>query len=177
MVEGITVADLRVDAADGEVHLGQAPGGVVGLMAVDGDVAELAAVGLDELFAADEHAARAAAGVVDAALVGREHLNQHAHHARGRAKLAAALACGAGEAGEKIFIDAGQGVLGAVGGMAKGDIADQINDLSKSYLVEAYSPEVFRQHGLEGGVVALDRGHRIVDQRANGRLRSVRLEI
>jgi hypothetical protein len=72
MVEGIAVANLRIDATDGEVHLGQAPGGVVGFLAVDGDVAELAAVGFDELFAADEHTTRAAAGVVDAAFVGRE---------------------------------------------------------------------------------------------------------
>ena len=134
-------------------------------------------MGLDELLAADEHAARAAAGVVDAALVGREHFDQYTHDAGGRVKLAAALAFGAGEAGEKIFIDAALGVLGAVGGMAQGDIADQIDNLSESYLVEAYSPEVSRQHGLEGGVVALDRGHCIVDQRANGRLRGVRLEI
>jgi hypothetical protein len=42
-----------------------------------------AAVGLDELLALHEHAARAAARVEHAALVGREHLDQHAHHARG----------------------------------------------------------------------------------------------
>ena len=55
VVEGVAVRDLRVDAADGEVHLGQSPGGVVGLLPVDRDVAELAAVGLDELLAAHEH--------------------------------------------------------------------------------------------------------------------------
>ena len=44
---------------------------VVGLrlLAVDGDVADAAAVGLDEPLGLDEHAAGAAAGVVDAALV------------------------------------------------------------------------------------------------------------
>ena len=90
VVEGVAVRDLGVDAADGEVHLGQAPGGVVRLLAVDRDVADLAGVGLDELLALHEHAARAAAGVVDAALVGREHLDQHAHHVRRRVELAAA---------------------------------------------------------------------------------------
>ena len=40
VVEGVAMGDLRVDAADGEVHLGQPPGGVVGLLAVDGDVAD-----------------------------------------------------------------------------------------------------------------------------------------
>ena len=70
---------------------------------------------LDELLAADEHAARAAAGIVDAALVGREHFHQHAHHPRGRVELAAALALGAGEAREEVFVDAAKGVLGALG--------------------------------------------------------------
>jgi hypothetical protein len=32
-------AEVGVDAADGEVHLGEAPGGVVRLLAVDGDIA------------------------------------------------------------------------------------------------------------------------------------------
>src|SRR5881628_1997174 len=68
-VEGVAVRDLCVDAADGEIHLGQAPGGVVGFLAVYRNVAELAAMGFDKLLAADEHAARTAAGVVDATFV------------------------------------------------------------------------------------------------------------
>ena len=177
VVEGVAVGDLRVDAADGEVHLGQPPGGVVGLLAVDGDVAELAAVGLDELLAADEHAARAAAGVVDAALVGREHLDQHAHHARGRVELAAALALGAGEAREEVLVDAAERVLGAVGGAAEGDVADQVDELAEALLVEAGAGVVLRQHALERGVVALDGGHRVVDERADGGLRGAGLQV
>jgi len=57
-----------------EVHLGETPGHVVGFLPVDGDIA---AVRLDELLAADEHPARSAAGVVDTAFVGREHLDEH----------------------------------------------------------------------------------------------------
>ncbi len=188
VVKGVAVGDLRVDAADGEVHLGQAPGGVVGFLAVDGDVSQLAAVGLDELLAADEHAARAAAGVVDAALVGGEHLDQHAHHARGRVELPAALAFGAGEAGEEVFVDAAEGVLGAVyplprplsrkrarGG--KCDVAHQVDDLAEALLVEAGAGVVLGQHALERGVVALDGGHGVIDQLTDGRLRRHRLQV
>ncbi len=57
VVKGVAVGDLRVDAPDGEVHLGKPPGRVVRLLAVDGDVAKLPAVGLDELLAAHEHTA------------------------------------------------------------------------------------------------------------------------
>ena len=39
VVERIAALDLGVDAADREVHLGQPPGGVVGFLAVDRDVA------------------------------------------------------------------------------------------------------------------------------------------
>ena len=177
VVEGVAVGDLRVDAADGEVHLGQPPGGVVGLLAVDGDVAELAAVGLDELLALHEHAARAAAGVVDAALVGREHLDQHAHHVRGRVELAAALALGAGEPGEEVLVDAAERVLGAVGRAAERDVADQVDDLAEPLLVEAGAGVVLGQHALERGVVALDGGHRVVDERADRRLRRARLQV
>ena len=200
VVEGVTVADLCVDAADGEVHLCKTPSGVVGLLAVDRNVAELAAVGFDELLAGDEHASRAAAGVVDAALVGREHLDQHAYHARWCVELAAALALGAGKAREEIFVNAAQRVFGAInptltpalslrererrcalsrkrarGG--KCDVAHEVDDLAEPLFVETGAGEVLWQHALERGVVALDRAHRVIDQLADGRLRRHRLQI
>ena len=56
VVEAVTVGDLALDAPDGQVHLGETPGGVVGLLAVDGEVAPGPAavavargVGTDEL--------------------------------------------------------------------------------------------------------------------------------
>ncbi len=76
VVEAVAVLDVGVDAADGQVHLGQAPGGGVGFLAENRDVADSTAVGFDEFLALDEHAARTAAGVVDAAFVWREHLHQ-----------------------------------------------------------------------------------------------------
>ena len=111
---------------------------VVGLrlLAVDGDVADPPAVGLDEFLALHEHAARAAAGVVDAALVRGEHLDQHADDAAGRVELAALLALGAGELGEEIFVDAAQDVLGAVLLAAQADGADQVDQFAEALLVE-----------------------------------------
>jgi hypothetical protein len=111
VVEGVAVGDLRVDAADREVHLREAPRRVVRFLPVDRDVADLAAVRLDELLAADEHAAGAAARVVDAALVGREHLDEDADDAGRGVELAGALALGAGEAGEEVLVDAAERVL------------------------------------------------------------------
>ena len=73
---GVLFAEIGFDAADGEVHHGEAAGGGVALLAVDADVAEPAAVGFDEFFRLHEHAAGAAAGIVNAAFVGREHLDE-----------------------------------------------------------------------------------------------------
>ena len=68
-------AEVSLDASDSEIHLGEAPGGRVALLAEDADVADTTAVHLDEFLALDEHASRAAAGVEDAAFVGREHFD------------------------------------------------------------------------------------------------------
>ena len=103
---GVLGAEVGLDAAQSEVHHGEAAGGGVALLAVDRDVAELAAVGFDEFFRLHEHAAGAAGGVVDAAFVGGEHLDEAAHDAGRGVELAAVLALGAGEAGEEILVNA-----------------------------------------------------------------------
>ena len=111
---GLLCAEVGLDAADGEVHHGEAARGGVALLAVDGDVAEPAAVGFDEFFRLHEHAAGTAARIVDAALVGREHLDQEADDALRRVELAAPLAFGTGEFAQEVFVHAAQDVLGAV---------------------------------------------------------------
>src|SRR6266852_4829425 len=104
---------------------------------------------LDEFLAADEHAAGAAAGVVDAALVGREHIDQHADNARRRVELPALLAFRAGELREKIFVNLAQYILGAVRWTSQSDIAHKVDKLAEPLLVEAGPSEVLGQHALE----------------------------
>ena len=70
----------------------------------------LPAVRLDELLGLHEHAARAAAGVVDATFVGFEHLDQQADDRARRVELAAELAFGLGELAEEVFVDAAEDV-------------------------------------------------------------------
>ncbi len=64
-----------------------------------------------KLIVCTKSAAGAAAGVVDAAFVGREHLDKAAHDAGRGVELAAVLALGAGEAGEEILIHAAEDVF------------------------------------------------------------------
>ena len=149
VVEGVTVADLAVDAANGEVHLGEPPGGVVRLLAEDADVGELAAVGLDELLRLHEHAGGAAAGVVHATLVGLEHLDQQLHHAARRVELATLLALGARELGKEVLVHAAEHVLGARLGVAHLDVADHVDELAKAGLVERRAGVVLGQYALQ----------------------------
>ena len=149
----VVPADVGVDAAHREVHLGEPPRRVVDLLPVDGDVADPPAVAFDEFLRLHEHAAGAAAGVVDAALVGFEHLDQHAHDRAGRVELAAALAFGAGEPAEEIFVDAAEDVLRLVARLAHRDAGDQVDQLAQHHLVERGAVVVLGQHALEAGVV------------------------
>lgn len=66
---GVVRPDIAVDAANGKVHLAQSPRRVVALLPVDGQVADAATVGQHELLGRQEHTARSATGVIDAALV------------------------------------------------------------------------------------------------------------
>ena len=127
----VVPADVGVDTAHREVHLGKPPGRVVALLPVNGDVADAPAVFLDELLGLDEHAAGAAAGVIDAALVGLQHLDQQPDDGAGRVELAAALALGAGEAAEEVLIDPSENVAGAVGLLGHADPAHKVNQLAE----------------------------------------------
>ena len=179
---GVFLADVGLDAADGQIHDGEAARGGVALLAVDGDVAELAAVGFDEFFRLHEHAAGAARGVVDAAFVGREHLDEAAHDAGRRVELAAVLALGAGEAGEEILIHAAEQIdravrLLALAGGGEFDRGDEVDEFAEALFVEAGAGVVLGQDALEARVVALDGDHGVVHGLADGRLLCAGLEV
>ena len=101
--------DMRFDAANGHVHHGQPPCGVIGFLPINGNVADASAVGFHEFFALHEHPARPAARIKHAAFVGRENFNQQPDDMARGVKLAALLALGAGELAQKVFIHAARG--------------------------------------------------------------------
>ena len=184
VVEAVAVGDLAVDAADGEVHARQPPGGVVRLLAVDADVAPglppiavATGMGMNELDRLHEHPRGAATGVVHPPLVGFEHLDQQLDHTARRVELAALLALGAGELREEVLVDAAEHVLGAALSVADPDVADEIDELAEPQLVEGGAGIVLGQHALERGVVALDAGHGVVDELADGGLLGLGLEM
>ena len=80
---------------------------------------------------------RAAAGIVDAALVRLDHLDQQPDDAARRVELAALLALCAGELAEEVLVDAAEDVLGAVLCAAEADGADQVDQLAEPLLCRA----------------------------------------
>ena len=160
-------AEIDLDAANGEGHLAQLPGGRIGFLAEDGHVVTLAAVRRDETLRLHEHAARSAARVVDAALVGFEHLDQQPDDGGGRVELAALLAFAQRELAQEVLVDFAENVLRAAFLVAQADGADEIHQFAQSSLVERGAGVIVRQHALEARIVALDGIHRAVDQRAD----------
>ena len=111
---------------------------------------------VDEFLGLDEHAAGAAARVIDAALVGLQHLDQEPDNGAGRVEFAAALALGAGEAAEEILIDAPENVAGAIGLLGHADPAHEVDQLAEHDLVERWAGIVLGQDTLERGIAGLN---------------------
>ena len=176
VVERVAMRDLRINAADGEVHLGEPPRRVVRLLAVDADLADVPAVLLDEALALHEHAAGAAAGVVHATLVRCEHRDEQLDHVLGRVELPALLALGAGELRQEVLVDAPQHVLRPRRVAPHLDVAHQPDQRAERLLVEAGPCVVLRQHAFERSVFGLDSCHRLVDALAYRGLRRLRLD-
>ena len=57
------------------------------------------------------------------------------------------------------------------------DVADQVDELAEARLVERRAGVVLGQHALERRVVALDAGHGVVHELADGGLLGLRLEV
>ena len=134
-------------------------------------------MGADEFHRLHEHAGRPAAGIVDPALIRLQHLDQELDHATRGIELAAFLAFGAGELRQKVFVNSAEHVLGPGVLVAHPDIADHVDELAETRLVEGRTGVILGQHVLERRVVALDTGHRVVDELADGGLPRLGLEM
>ena len=124
-----------------------------------------------------KHAPGAAAGVIDAALVGLQHLDQQPDDGAGRVKLAAALALGSGETAEEVLIDPPENVAGAVGLLGHADPAHKVDELAEHDLVKRRAGIILGQDALERGIPGLDRQHRVVDVLADRRLLGLGLQM
>lgn len=165
------IAQIRVDAADREVHGRHFPRGRIGLLAVHGDVVNVALMAFDEVRGLYEHAAAAAARIVHSPVVGFDDFDQRLHDARGCVELAGVLALRFGEFGQTIFVGASEDVA-AIALFGHLHVGEQVHDFAQTSLVELLACEVLRQDALELVVLGLDLAHGLVDGLADlGRVR------
>jgi hypothetical protein len=68
--------ELGIDIADGEVHLGELPHGLIALLPVNGDIPDDSPVFRDEFFAHHEHSTASASGVAHPSPVRFDHLKR-----------------------------------------------------------------------------------------------------
>ena len=138
--------NVGFDAPDRKVHHCKAPGRVVGLLAVDRDVADFSAVGEHEPLRLYEHPARTAARVKHPPLVRLDHLDKEPDHRARRVKLAAGLAFGIGEPPKEVFVNAADDVVFSRLGVAETDPVHEIHDCTETRRAERRLRILFRQH-------------------------------
>ena len=173
-----------VDAAHREVHLGETPGGVIAFLPIDSEVADATAMRLQEAFGLNEHAAGAAAGVINPAFnpfggvgEGFEHLHQHPDHGARCIELSASLAFRPGKPAEEILVHAPQKVAGLSRFLMHGDTRKQVNQLAQHDLIERRPIVILRQNAFQRGVGSFDQSHSVVDKLADGRQLGVGLQV
>ena len=99
-------------------------------------------------------------------MIGLKHLDQRAHHARGRVELARQFAFLFGEFGEAIFIGATEDVLFAAV-FDHLNVGKQIDYITQAALVQFWAGEILRQDVLEPFVFLFDAAHGVVYHRAD----------
>ena len=160
LVVGDGLGDLSLQPVDGEVHLGDADGVAVLLLAVEDDLLRrVAALVLDEVAGLHEHAARAAGRVEHGAVVGLDDVDDGLHERGRREELAVVVRLLDRELGEEVLVDAAEDVAGGLLDLLAVEQAHQV--FEHLGLEDAV---VLRQHALERLELGLDGGHRLGDE-------------
>jgi len=162
--------DVGLDATNGEVHLAEPPGGLIGFLAVDAEVGAASAVGFDEFFGLHEHAARPATRVKDAAFVRLDHFDEELDDRLRCVEFAAFFAFAGGELAEEVFVDAAENVARAAFLVAEADGADEVDELAEAALIEGFTGVVLGEDALEGGILFFDGEHGVVEELADAGL-------
>ena len=163
----VMFAEVRIDAADGHIHLRHFPSVGVGFLSVNADVVTVAAVVLDKLDALHEHAAGTTAGVVNAFAFARlEDAHDGLDDACGGVEFTALHAFVACELCDAVFIGAAKQILACLG-VAHVHVAEHIHHIAEHALVKFRGGVVLGEDSLEVLVVLFDIDHRLVQHLAD----------
>ena len=160
--------DLRtVNSPDGQVHLAQAPGGLVTLLSVYGNVICSSSVFRYEFLRLHEHASRATARVKDPALEGLQHLDQKLYNTSGRIELSALLPLGKSKFPQEILKHMAEDISAPGFGIAKGDVAHQVYQFPEACGVKVLTCVNLGQDAFEGRIFLLYGIHSLVHDLAD----------
>lgn len=162
------LAEVEVDAADGHVHRRQPPGGGIAFLPEDHDVADGAAVLLDEALRLDEEAAGAHRRIIDASLIGLDHFHDEADDGLGREVLAALFPLRQGELAEEILVNVAEDVLRVEVRVLERDGGDEVDEPREVRRIDLELGVVLVEDVLELRVLLLYRLQRVVDELAGG---------
>jgi hypothetical protein len=171
------VAQVGVDAAQRQVHLGQPPRRRHELLPVDGQVVAPAPVGGDELRRLHEHPSRSAARVEHPPVIRLDDLDQEPDDRPGRVELAGVASLGGREPAEEVLVHPAEHVVGAVVDVREADVADEVDQSTQQALVDLGPGVALGQHPLEARVLLLDGFHRLVEKDPDRRLLRHGLEL
>lgn len=136
--EGVFLPDVGVrDTVQEHVHLADGPGGADALLAIEREVARVAADLADVVASLDQHTARPTGWVVDAhARLWLDHLDQRKHDVGGGVELAGLLSGRVGEELDQVFVGRAEQVRELEVLVAQRDLLEVMDEVRQRVVVE-----------------------------------------
>ena len=154
---GKDIAQVRIQATDGKVHVRHLPRIRVCLLTIDADFAQVSLVALDKLGALYKHTTTSAARVIDSALVRLQYLYKRADNAGRRIELATILALQAGKLLQTVFVGSAQQVF-LLASIVHFYVRKEIYHITQTTLVQLRTGKILRQNALQSFVFTLNGG-------------------
>ena len=164
---GVAVAQVGLNATDGEVHHGHLAGVGVDFLTENAEILDVTLMVANEVGTLDKHATTSHGWIVTAAFVWLQHRHNSADNAAGCVEFACVLAFQRGELGEAVFVGTTQKVFVLFLFAQLDGVGEQVDDIAETTLVKLGTSEVFRQDAFETVVLFLDLHHGVVDDLAN----------
>ena len=95
-------------------------------------------MGFNEFFALDKHSARTAAGVVNSASIGFNHLDKHLDYTSRGIELATALSLRICKSAKELLIDPAEDIFTAALLVPKADCANKVDQFTQALLVKSF---------------------------------------
>ncbi len=172
-----------VDSTDGQVHLCQPPGGLVALLAVNGDIVgrvegvvrlEAAFTFImilmmkDEFLTLHKHATAATARVEYSAFVRLKHFNQKFYDAGRCIELPAFFSFCHGKLSKEVFVHPTQNVFALCFLCSQGGGANQVDQSAQTGFIQLFLGKYLWQYATQGGIVLFNGIHGVIHILADG---------